>query len=263
MTTTVTGTLVIDGINVPFTGSIPDVTNGKDGVDGTNGTNGVSPAPADVAAALAAMPSFVAAVAADLAVPVVVVPPPVIITPPSNPALPPVGLLNSKGQPLDVFANGKNFWTGNFNYGNVVETDNVTAPDGTAAVRVTAQTGGNPPGGGGIQPEFGPAKGPGNFDTTGLNFLYYYLWPTRAGQVWLSGFNAAGDVPVGNTIQDLSKYGKVVVGQWCEFRVPVADILPAGTQLLKLTIQDQMSYSNPINAAGNVYYIGRLVWSKS
>lgn len=75
--TTVTGTLTIDGAQVPFTGTIPTPPAGPPGpagVQGAPGVAGTSPTAAAVAAALAATPSFVTAVAAAMGSPVA--PPP-------------------------------------------------------------------------------------------------------------------------------------------------------------------------------------------
>jgi Cellulase (glycosyl hydrolase family 5) len=70
---TVTGTLTIDGAAVPFQGNFPDPAPGKDGAPGQPG---VSPSAASVAAALAATPSFVAAVAKAVGGPPPPPPPP-------------------------------------------------------------------------------------------------------------------------------------------------------------------------------------------
>lgn len=189
-------------------------------------------------------------------------------SPPPISGLPAVGSLNSIGQPNDIYANGKNLWTTNFNYGGVTETDSVKAPDGNVAIKVTAQTGGSPPGGGGMLPVMGHSPdGPGNFNTTGLNFITYVFWPTRTGQTWQGNFAIPGvtdTLAPGVSLPQIEKFcTPLILNQWNICKVPFASIgLKSGTVLVKIGIQDQMPYgADPQNAAGNVYYIYRVFFS--
>jgi hypothetical protein len=133
-TVPVTGTITINGVAVPFTGSIPAPANG------VNGTNGVSPTPASVASALAATPSFVAAVAADIGTPVT----PPVTTPSTS---------SWDGVIVDANGNLSPFWGGsptpsgalsgggNWDPAGLVITQGATSPDGSKALGFTSLPG--------------------------------------------------------------------------------------------------------------------------
>jgi hypothetical protein len=162
------------------------------------------------------------------------------------------------GQPLVVVSNGVNHWSGNYDW-QETEVDSSIGPDGQPAIKMTSQGGT-----GGFQPWYaqGGVNQPGatNFDTTGLTSLTLVLAPTRAGQVWASGFEGQGDVTIpGAKVVNVTDFGPApqpnVYGTYV---IPLGASgynLPAGQKILKFMIQDQT------NSAGNVFYIKSITFS--
>lgn len=239
VTVPITVSLTIDGVVVsaPGTATIPAPVPG---------TPGTSPTAASVAAVLAATPSFVAAVAAAIAPPVVT--PPVVVPPPST-GLDPSFIVMTSG----VFK-----WDKNFNYGGITETDGVTF----AGQACTMFTGVTPGGGGG----WNPVKNV-FFNTTGYNFLQITLAPSRAGQSWQlnqpeTPVNGVNDTPVpGANSVTIENYGpKPVVGVFATYKIPLHAgglNMVAGQLVWKFGVQDQINASgaNTALGSGNQWYV--------
>lgn len=235
-TVPVTGTITIDGVAVPFSGTIPAPAAGKDGV---------SPTPTSVASALAATPSFVSAVAAAVAPPATPVTPPVT-TPPPVTGLDPSNVILKDG----VF-----LWDKNFNYNNLNEEDNQVLFGVKCSIFVANSVGG---GGGWL-----PVKN-SFFSSKGYRALRLVMAPTRAGQSWQLvqpelPANGVNDTPVpgGKTVTIEGTYGPMPqVGVFATYEIPLSVIAPNGTSIWKFGVQDQMPYgSNPANAPGNQWAI--------
>lgn len=207
--------------------------------------------------------------------PVVVVPPP---PPPPVITPPPVLSASCSG---NVILNGKSQWTGNFNYGGIIETDGATAPDGSIAVKFTATA--LPAGGGGYLPICqNPAGSKNVFDTTPYKFVNLTLMATRPGQAWQlvrpDIFSPGGDMAVpGSVSLDIGVSGQVPINTWVTFKyalgacppavTPAPAVpcsggvnLPVGENIWKFGVQDQMYWVAGQNAAatalgaGNVWY---------
>lgn len=171
----------------------------------------------------------------------------------------------------NVISNGKSNWTGNFNYGGLIEADNATAPDGSIAVKFTATATGSPPGGGGYLPFCQNPAGSGNtFVTTPYKFLNITLMATRSGQNWVMPpadvFSPGGDFPApGATAVTFPATGSAPVNAWMTVKISVGAGgmgLATGTAIWKQGVQDQMPWNgSPGNAAGNVWYIKDMHYS--
>lgn len=173
----------------------------------------------------------------------------------------------------NVISNGKSNWTGNFNYGGLIETDNATAPDGSIAVKMMATA--LPSGGGGYLPFCqNPAGSVNVFDTTPYKFLNVTLMATRQQQAWqLVQPDTAppGDNPVpGTTSLNIGVSGQVPLNTWVtyKFALGAGGIgLAVGQNIWKFGVQDQMFWVAGQNAAasalgaGNVWYVQDIHFS--
>lgn len=188
---------------------------------------------------------------------------PVVVPPVSPPVIPPTGADNQN--PV-VVSNGKNNWTGNFNYSGAQEKDSVTAPDGSVAMSITGtSTTNTPPGGGGFQPYYQvPDVSTGDhFATAPYKFLVFELMPTQTGQSWSSGMEGANDQPIPGVGLNppVESFGPVPTpGVWGTYKVPLGagGFGLAGQQILKFNLQDQITAAVRLN---NTYYIKTIFFS--
>jgi hypothetical protein len=98
-----------------------------------------------------------------------------------------------------------------------------------------------------IQSSFGgfqPFTSGGQFDTGPYKYLIYSLKPTMPNQIFATGFDANLDVTDGVALVTAgssagTKYGPTpVVGQWANYKIPLADFGFNNPLILKFTIAD-------------------------
>jgi hypothetical protein len=185
--------------------------------------------------------------------PVSILSPVIVTTPPP-----------AAGSDAVVMSAGKFYWSGNYNYDNIVEVDGVTFA-GQVCSMFIAKT---PGGGGGWLPRRDAVAlpQPGHFDTTGYEFLSLTLASTRPGQQWqgvvpdVPNTPTATDHPVpGANSVNITDFGPApVVGQFATYKIPLhagGYNMPPGVIIWKFGVQDQMGFVNPSEAAGNVWYV--------
>lgn len=228
-TVPVTGTITIDGVAVPFSGTIPAPAAGPAGPQGPVGPAG----PQGPAGPAGSAPP--------------VIPP---VTPPVTP--PPATGLDLSNV---ILKDGVFLWDKNFNYNNLNEEDNQVLFGVKCSIFVANSVGG---GGGWL-----PVKN-SFFSSKGYRALRLVMAPTRAGQSWQLvqpelPANGVNDTPVpgGQTVTVEGTYGpKPQVGVFATYEIPLSVIAPNGTSIWKFGVQDQMPYgSNPANAPGNQWAI--------
>jgi len=183
---------------------------------------------------------------------------PVNPPPPVNPSPPASGadLVLSNGQ-----LNKASYWVGDFSYDLGSETYGATAPDGSTALKIVANSNGSPPGGGGWQPYYqtpGAAQA-GGF--TPLAFLNVTMWATRPQQEWLYGVQGTGDqvIPGASPPAAGTQFNATAIGSWQTYKLPVS--VPAGATIEKFRIQDQLPWVNSSESAGNTWYVKDAWWS--
>jgi hypothetical protein len=161
-----------------------------------------------------------------------------------------------------ILQDGKTFYKGNWNYGNLMETDGVTFAGELCSEFIATASGG----GGGYLPYFELP----NIDTTGYNYRRLRMASTRPGQVWLAvqpymhapNPTDTGDLPVpGTSSVNVNSFGPTPVpGEFFDYYIP----LRAGgynmnpTQVIKKAgIQDQINSGggNPTLGHNNTWYI--------
>lgn len=226
----ITGTLTIDGVAVPFTGSavVPDP---------------ITPAPPPTAAAVAAAPGFAAAVAALL------VPAPPVSTPPPVVTPPVTGVEN-------VFRAGKFYWGGDWSASATPNYNDTTvpAPDGTPSLLVTTQKWGlwQPYKNAGCQQTVGLC-----FDTTPYKYLNFSIKPRVTNQVIQVGFMSSGDTADGPVVI-ASPYGassgNPPLGQWSTYKMPLSAFKLTDTTVLKFWVQDQTGLASNAWNLADVYF---------
>lgn len=165
-----------------------------------------------------------------------------------------------------VLSAGKFYWSGNFNYGGLVETDGVSFAGLVCSEFLATASGG----GGGWLPhrDIGAVPQPGHFDTTGYEFLQLTLAPTRPGQAWqgvvpdVPNTPTATDHPVpGANSVNINDFGPApVVGQFSTYKIPLhagGYNMPPGVIIWKFGVQDQINSSGSDPALGhdNIWYI--------
>lgn len=168
-----------------------------------------------------------------------------VITPPPPPPPPPPPVT---GTTFTVYANGVFHWQGDYSWGNPIS---ITYND-TSGAPVVGPFDIKVAGYGGFQPY---AQG-NNFDTTPYKYLMFDLKPTVNGQLWDTGFEAVGDVPVGVLI-DVLKYGPApVAGKWATYKIPLGVggyLIPVGSHIYKFMVQDQNT-----GGTANVWYVDNI-----
>ena len=159
---------------------------------------------------------------------------------------------------LIILNGGKTFYTGQWNYGELVETDGVTYAGELCSQFLATASGG----GGGYLPYF---ELPG-LSIVGYNYRHLRMAYTRAGQIWQAVMpymappaGQSGDFPIPGALNvDIAP--PVGAGVWFDVWIP----LRAGgyndvnnTPILKMGIQDQINSSgnNPTLGHDNLWYI--------
>jgi hypothetical protein len=238
-------------VSVPITGyANVDVTQiaalVPAGAAGAPGAPGVSPSATSVAAALAATPSFVQAVATLLALPV--------------PAPTPVPVTGSgpSGTVAYVYTAGKLQWGGDWSFSATPNYSDSTilAPDGTPSLRVTL-TGQW----GGWQPYINAlcqANVAECFVTNPYKYLCFQLNPNVANQTLGGAILSANDTPDGVSQQNFGAYGSAnpPINKWTWFKIPLSVYNLSNLTILKFSISDQTTLG-----AGHYFNLANVCFS--
>ncbi len=157
-----------------------------------------------------------------------------------------------------VYHNGTFLWGGDLSYGGLQVNYSSTAGtpiDGSYDISCKGNNGG-----------FQPYAPNDDFDTTPYKFLVISLKPTIANQTWISGFEAAGDVPKGVTL-NITDFGPAPVpGQWNTYKIPLGAggyQLPAGVHIYKFMIQDQTANQSGYKGPTNVWYADDIAFTSN
>jgi hypothetical protein len=94
------------------------------------------------------------------------------------------------------------------------------------------------------------------FDTRPYNYLIFSLKPTRANQIWASGFMSSGDTPDGILLSNIAQYcsggSNPPVGQWESCKIPLSAYGFTDLTILKFMIQDVTGASSDLWYVDNV-----------
>jgi hypothetical protein len=144
-----------------------------------------------------------------------------------------------------IYTNGQIHWAGDFSWPSGIKIDYADKDPVTGGVCGSVTNG--PGGAGGWQPYAISAQQ--NLDLAPNKYLNFSLLATLANQIFNVQFHTltgpSQEVGIGNPVQVItSAYGpgSMPVGQWCTYRVPLADLgITTNTQVEKFFIQDQLA----------------------
>ena len=178
--------------------------------------------------------------------PTAVTPPPVSPPPVSPPPVSPPPVSPPPGTSW-VYYNGTFYWPGDWSWGGGTPNYQDTS-GGPLSGAYDIKFGGTGTWSGWLP--YAPNK---SFDTTGYKYLVISLKPTVANQDWNLYAELAGDTQTACGLGPmLSKYGTITVGQWTNFKIPLADLCIVNTQILKFGVQDQTGLNT------NYWYIDNV-----
>ncbi len=153
-----------------------------------------------------------------------------------------------------IYHRGSFTWQGDYSWGVKVDYRDASAgpAEGKYAISVSGVGG------------FQPFAQNNDFDPSRFKYLTFSLKPTLPGQIWDSGFEAVGDVPVGKLIS-LASYGpKPVPGQWATYKIPLGEggyQIPHGTHIYKFMIQDQTADQAGTKYKTNLWYVDDIAFT--
>lgn len=291
MTTTVTGNLTINGIAVPFSGTLsqdapagptgppgmgatgPVGMEGVQGIQGPQGPTGPGglggpKGPTGPTGPLSVAPTGPTGIAPTGPTGVAPTGP---TAPPTGKDLPapsnlPVGPYSVAGTPDVVFAGGVLNWPVDFSYGGLQHT---IAPSPTGSGKMVLQCT-TPNGQGGWQPGYQNPPPPyvgtpvlgttyNVFPTAGLNFLNLDVYVTMANCTFVSAFLGASDSAIpGAQEVTMEKFGgPLVVGSWVRLKIPLGSTgyNLGGVPVLKFNAQENIEHP------GNIFYFDNVFFS--
>lgn len=144
-----------------------------------------------------------------------------------------------------IYADGKFNWRGDFSWPSGIKINYADKDPVTGGICGSVTNG--PGAAGGWQPYAISAQQ--NLDLAPNKYLNVSLLATLSGQIFNCQFHTltgpSQEVGIGNPLQVVQgKYGAALmpVGQWCTFKVPLADLgITTNTQVEKFFIQDELA----------------------
>ncbi len=153
-----------------------------------------------------------------------------------------------------VYRLGAFNWQGDYSWGVKIDYRDASAGPAQGKYAISVR------GVGGFQ----PYAQNNDFDPSRFSYLTFSLKPTLPDQLWDSGFEAVGDVPVGKLI-NLASFGpKPVVGQWGTYKIPLGEggyQIPRGTHIYKFMIQDQTADQPGGKYKTNLWYVDDIAFT--